>query len=227
MSQADNQTEKDQTNEDLLEDTNDDLLDQDDSLTQEEIKKAEQELKVPAQPARLSSVSSLKADLIAHSIPVSNDDIIEPEPKGKENIPVAANSVEETLSAENEKKKITEEELEEKIKARAERFGGFQSEDAKKSVRAARFGDMVTKTEGSPPANLDTLKKRSERFGTATSGVVKTVELSEAIKRRQERFGVISKDEPEKKKAARKSTGGSPVVCDEKMKARQARFGIK
>jgi hypothetical protein len=225
MSQADNQTEKDQTNEDLLEDTNDDLLDQDDSLTQEEIKKAEQELKVPAQPTRLSSVSSLKADLIAHSLPVPNDDITEPEPKDKENTPVAANSVEEKPSA--EKKKITEEELEEKIKARAERFGMSQSEDAKKSVRAARFGDMVTKIGGSPPANLDALKKRSERFGTATSGVVKTVELTEAIKRRQERFGVISMDEPEKKKAARKSTGGSPVVCDEKMKARQARFGIK
>ena len=57
--------------------------------------------------------------------------------------------------------------------------------------------------------------------------MVKTVELSEAIKRRQERFGVINKDKPEKKKAAKKSTGGSPMVCDEKIKARQARFGIK
>ena len=158
-------------------------------------------------------------------LPMPNNDISEPEPKDKENTPVALNSVEEKLSV--EKKKLTEEELEEKIKARAERFGGSQSEDAKKGSRAARFGDMVTKIGGSPPANLDTLKKRSERFGTASSGVVKTVELSEAIKRRQERFGVINKDEPEKKKAARKSTGGSPVVCDEKMKARQARFGIK
>ena len=65
-----------------------------------------------------------------------------------------------------------------------------------------RFGDMVPKVEGktkiggAPPADLDLLKKRAERFGTATSTVVKTAELSDAIKRRQERFGVIAKDEP-------------------------------
>ena len=33
----------------------------------------------------------------------------------------------------------------EKIKSRAERFGGFQSEDAKKAARAAKFGDMLGK----------------------------------------------------------------------------------
>ena len=77
---------------------------------------------------------------------------------------------------------------------------------------------MVTKSGGTtkigaaPPADLDLLKKRAERFGTvglrfpylsgdyfhfqATSTAVKSAELSEAIKRRQERFGVISKEEP-------------------------------
>ena len=153
MSQADNQEEKIQANEDILDDTNDDLLDQDGSLTQEEIKKAEQELKVPAQSARLSSVSSLKADLSAHRLPLPNNDITQPEPKDKEN---TLNSVEEKLCV--EKKKLTEEELEEKIKARAEKFCGSQSEDAKKSVRAARFGDMVTKIGGSPPPNLETME---------------------------------------------------------------------
>ena len=33
----------------------------------------------------------------------------------------------------------------EKIKSRAERFGGFQSDDAKKAARAAKFGDMLGK----------------------------------------------------------------------------------
>ena len=34
------------------------------------------------------------------------------------------------------------------------------------------------------------------RFGAAVSPLVQTAELSEAIKRRQERFGVVTKDEP-------------------------------
>jgi len=55
---------------------------------------------------------------------------------------------------------------------------------------------------------------------------VKSAELNEAIKRRQERFGVISKEEPKLKKVALNS-GVNSVVLDEKMKARQARFGIK
>ena len=71
----------------------------------------------------------------------------------------------------------------------------------------------TTKIGAAPPADLDLLKKRAERFGTvgiwfpysserpytsfqATSSAVKSAELSEAIKRRQERFGVISKEEP-------------------------------
>ena len=33
----------------------------------------------------------------------------------------------------------------EKIKSRAERFGGFQSDGAKKAARAAKFGDMLGK----------------------------------------------------------------------------------
>ena len=33
----------------------------------------------------------------------------------------------------------------EKIKSRAERFGGFQSDDAKKAARAAKFGEMLGK----------------------------------------------------------------------------------
>ena len=33
----------------------------------------------------------------------------------------------------------------EKIKSRAERFGDFQSDDAKKAARAAKFGDMLGK----------------------------------------------------------------------------------
>ena len=43
---------------------------------------------------------------------------------------------------------------------------------------------------------MDTLKKRAERFGTSTSNTLKKMEVDEAIKRRQERFGVVDKNEP-------------------------------
>jgi len=219
-----------QTSGDLLDD-NDDLLDQDDSMTDEAIKKAEEELKVPSKPPKINRdvpITPSKAEAVENG--ASKVSVTDPSPKGKENAPIAVNTTEEAVSP--EKEKLTEEEMEAKIKARADRFGGFQSEDAKKVARAARFGDMVPKAEGktkiggAPPVDLDLLKKRAERFGTATSTVVKTAELSDAIKRRQERFGVIAKDEPKPKKIALNS-GINSVVLDEKMKARQERFKIQ
>ena len=47
-----------------------------------------------------------------------------------------------------------------------------------------------------PLVDMDTLKKRAERFGTNTSTSLKKMEVDEAIKRRQERFGVVDKNEP-------------------------------
>merc|ERR1719228_972972 len=203
----------------------------DDSMTAEAIKKAEEELKVPSKPPKINRdvpITPSKTETVENE---SSKVSVTDSPKGKENAPVAVNSTEAPVVS-PVKEKLTEEEVEQKIKARAERFGGFQSEDAKKVARAARFGDMVvkpgatTKIGGAPPADLDLLKKRAERFGTTTSTAVKTAELSDAIKRRQERFGVITKDEPKLKKVALNS-GVNSVVLDEKLKARQARFGIK
>jgi len=219
-----------QTSGDLLDD-NDDLLDQDDSMTDEAIKKAEEELKVPSKPPKINRdvpITPSKTESVETE--TAEDSATDKSPKGKENAPIAVNSTEEKVSP--VKDKLTEEELEAKIKARAERFGGFQSEDAKKVARAARFGDMVAKSGGStkiggaPAADIDLLKKRAERFGTTTSSVVKKAELSEAIKRRQERFGVVTKDEPKPKKISLNS-GINSVVLDEKLKARQERFGVK
>merc|ERR1712013_503747 len=217
-----------QTSGDLLDD---DLLDQDDSMTAEAIKKAEEELKVPSKPPKINRDVPITPSKTETNENESNKvSLTDSSPKGKENAPVVDNSTEAEVSP--VKVKLSEEEVQAKIKARADRFGGFQSEDAKKTARAARFGDMVAKSGGTtkigaaPPADIDLLKKRAERFGTATSTAVKSAELNEAIKRRQERFGVISKEEPKLKKVALNS-GVNSVVLDEKMKARQARFGIK
>jgi len=50
--------------------------------------------------------------------------------------------------------------------------------------------------------------------------------VSEAIKRRQERFGVITADEPKPKKVTL-NAGINSVVMDEKMKARMERFKME
>ena len=75
-----------------------------------------------------------------------------------------------------------------------------------------------------PAVDADTLKKRAERFGGSVSSSLKNIEVQEAIKRRQERFGVVEKNEPKPKKVSLNKSENS-VVLDEKMKARQQRFG--
>ena len=78
---------------------------------------------------------------------------------------------------------------------------------------------------GAPAVDADTLKKRAERFGGSVSSSLKKIEVQEAIKRRQERFGVVEKNEPKPKKVSL-NNGSNSVVLDEKMKARQQRFGL-
>jgi len=213
---------------------NDDLLDQDDSMTAEDIKEAEKELNVSIKTPKINRSVAItnptptKGESVDTkvSIPVSSE--------GKENDPVPTNAV----SGDHEKDQVisppkSEMTVEERIKARAERFG-VQSDEAKKTARLNRFGDMLGGGESkkigeAPSADLDSLKKRAERFGTSSSTVMKKAELSEAIKRRQERFGVISKDEPKPKLKAFNLPGvvsGNSVVLDEKMKARKERFKI-
>ena len=160
-------------------------------MTEEAILKAEEELKVTKATEKVAEPSPVKAA----PTPVTS----------KPETPKAASDKEnagDTTNTSPVKVKATEEEVEAKIKARAERFGGFQGDEAKKMARAAKFGTGAAATNGSsklggaPSADIDTLKKRAERFGTSTSTSLKKVEVNEAIKRRQERFGVVDKNEP-------------------------------
>jgi len=124
-----------QTSGDLLDD---DLLDQDDSMTAEAIKKAEEELKVPSKPPKINRDVPITPSKTETNENESNKvSLTDSSPKGKENAPVVDNSTEAEVSP--VKVKLSEEEVQAKIKARADRFGGFQSEDAKKTARAARY----------------------------------------------------------------------------------------
>ena len=123
-------------------------------MTAEAILKAEQELKVtPAAPKINRAGPVVPETLPVATVPAATS----PDPKpagllnyqtifitkftgdilsGKENDP--ANTTPTKVRAVSAVTSPEGEESEEKIKARAERFGGFQSDDAKKAARAAR-----------------------------------------------------------------------------------------
>ena len=108
-------------------------------MTEEAIKQAEEELKnqSPTKLKRtqiLRCIDSTMSPFQCHPSPAKED--AEVKAKGKENEPTAA--------VEAEKPKVASETAADKIKARAERFGGFQGDEAKKAARAAKFGDMLS-----------------------------------------------------------------------------------
>lgn len=118
----------------------------------------------------------------------------------------------------------------EKAKSRAERFGVITSSniDEKKSARAARFGISNTskKIGESPVVDLETLKRRAERFGQSSSTALQKLELQEKIKERESRFGKVQNSATESKRA-RVTAPNENLLTDEKMKKRAERFGIK
>jgi len=90
----------------------------------------------------------------------------------------------------------------ERAAARLAKFGGSVSasdvaSEAKKLSRAERFGIKSGKIGDVPSVDLETLKKRAERFGQSSATAMKKAEMDEKIRKRQERFGVV---EPEVKK---------------------------
>ncbi|XP_038044569.1 SAP domain-containing ribonucleoprotein-like [Patiria miniata] len=127
---------------------------------------------------------------------------------------------------------------------RAERFNTPLSEDAKKQARLEKFGGKlagtasagaVPKTQGSVSTMssdaLEKLKKRSERFGTAVSPVVKKTDEMDRLLKRKQRFGVITNTTTANVTATatgnrRISTEGATGDTEAKKKKRAERFGL-
>ena len=104
-------------------------------MTAEAILKAEQELKVAASAPKINRSGPVVPETEpAAPVPV----VAKPDakPPGKENDP--ANTTPTKVRAVSAVTSPEAEESGDKLKARAERFGGFQSDDAKKAARAAR-----------------------------------------------------------------------------------------
>ncbi|KAJ9583841.1 hypothetical protein L9F63_021817 [Diploptera punctata] len=81
--------------------------------------------------------------------------------------------------------------IKERLELRAQKFGVELSTDAKKEVRAARFGTsspITAATDG--PASAEVLRKRAERFGLTSSPISATnlnkAELNEKLEKRKQ-----------------------------------------
>jgi SAP domain-containing ribonucleoprotein len=200
----------------------DDDLDQDDQISEEAIKAAEEELKKQTDLNTSDEPSPAKK-------PKPSED--------KENkIEAIASPVKTVDGTETDEKTgtITSPSMEEAILKRKERFGGFQSEEARKVARAERFGvaaapdtagKKASKIGDAPPVDIDILKKRAERFGSTVSPHVKQAEVSEAIKKRQERFGVVTKSD-KAVPAVKTNVGTNSVILNEQMQKRKERFNL-
>lgn len=89
--------------------------------------------------------------------------------------------------------KLSELSAKERMEMRAKKFGTPSSEEAKKVARSERFTGTIS-VESSPvlETNLETLKKRAERFGGSVSKALSSVEQQERLKKRKERFGIVT-----------------------------------
>uniref|UniRef100_S4RZZ5 SAP domain containing ribonucleoprotein n=1 Tax=Petromyzon marinus TaxID=7757 RepID=S4RZZ5_PETMA len=87
----------------------------------------------------------------------------------------------------------------ERLQTRAKRFNVEMNEQAKKAARAARFGIVTTETNKAvshrmTSVQVDTtkLQERAKRFGVNVSTVAQKIEVEGKLKKRKERFGVVT-----------------------------------
>ncbi|KAF5295047.1 hypothetical protein FQR65_LT10600 [Abscondita terminalis] len=86
--------------------------------------------------------------------------------------------------------KLSQLSAKERLEMRAKKFGAPVSVEAKRLARAERFAGNAASNVSE--ANLDTLKKRAERFGGSVSKEMSSVEQEERLKKRKERFGIVT-----------------------------------
>merc|ERR1719323_3065400 len=116
-------------------------------MTDEAILQAEKELKVSKSPPGAPATSTAPPKINRTAATVSPAAAAVPSADTKqEDAGDAANTT--ATSPVKIVSKSSAEDMEEKIKSRAERFGGFQSDDAKKLARAAKFGTGATNGAG-------------------------------------------------------------------------------
>lgn len=182
-----------------LDETNDEILDDDAVLEDEEI----EELSSKPDSQDIGEKRKLPIDdtapVAAKKIILNRNSHIE-EFKIDEVKKNDENSKDGSESSQSDKKiiKLSELGVKERLEMRAKKFGVTLNDTAKKEARSARF-NLNNKTNEKSAASIKTpvntsyevLKKRAERFGTNVSTVMEKVELEEKIQKRKARFGEV------------------------------------
>ncbi|KAK4879647.1 hypothetical protein RN001_007793 [Aquatica leii] len=113
---------------------------------------------------------------------------------GNDSLLISESDKNESNLEESKVIKLSQLSAKERLEMRAKKFGAPVSVEAKKLARAERFSARTTSSSTSDTSepNLDTLKKRAERFGGSVSKAMSTAEQQERLQKRKERFGVVT-----------------------------------
>ncbi|XP_012265245.1 SAP domain-containing ribonucleoprotein [Athalia rosae] len=177
-----------------LDETTDEILDEDAVLGDEEIEelssKPDSQEAVEKRKLSTDSSSGNSKKIVLNRNPILED--IQSELSGKEN-----NNKSELGEPERKVIKLSQLGVKERLEMRAKKFGVALSESAKKEARSARFNSNNGNNKSAASINVpvhttyEVLKKRADRFGASVSSVMEKAEMQSRIEKRRERFGEV------------------------------------
>ncbi|XP_011880491.1 PREDICTED: SAP domain-containing ribonucleoprotein [Vollenhovia emeryi] len=178
-----------------LDETAEEILDEDDVLGDEEIEelssKPDSQEVVEKRKLSIESNNTNTKKIVLNRKPVL-EEIKNDQVEKKENMGV---KIPEDIPPEKKIIKLSELSTKERLEMRAKKFGVPLSEAAKKEARLARFNvnNQNNKSAASiktpVPTTYEVLKKRAERFGSSVSTLMEKAELAERLEKRKARFG--------------------------------------
>ncbi|XP_046743563.1 SAP domain-containing ribonucleoprotein [Diprion similis] len=186
-----------------LDETTDEILDEDAVLGDEEIEElsSKPDSQEVGEKRKLSTESNSgnSKKIVLNRNPILED--IQSELIGKEN-----NNKSDTSEPEKKVIKLSQLGVKERLEMRAKKFGVPLSESAKKEARSARFNSNTQNSKSAASINVpvhttfEVLKKRAERFGASVSSVMEKAEMESRIEKRRARFGEVKPIEKPVKK---------------------------
>ncbi|KAG7212283.1 hypothetical protein KM043_012610 [Ampulex compressa] len=177
-----------------LDETADEILDEDAVLGDEEIE--ELSSKPDSQEVNGKRKLSVDSNVNVKKIVLNRKPAIE-EMKIEEVEKSETNNKAEIIPAERKIIKLSELGVKERLEMRAKKFGLPLSEAAKKEARFARFSinnqnhKSAASVKTPVPTTYEILKKRADRFGTSVSSLMEKAELEARIEKRKARFGEV------------------------------------
>jgi len=179
-----------------LDETTDEILDEDAVLGDEEIeelssKPDSQEVGEKRKLSTESNTGSIKK-IVLKRFPIIEEAKVDEQKEDE-----VVTKMSDDSQPEKKVIKLSELGVKERLEMRAKKFGMPLSESAKKEARSARFNSNIQNSKSlaavKTPVHVsyEVLKKRSERFGTTASSIMEKAERDARIEKRKARFGEV------------------------------------